>query len=75
MVDNPYDPPRVGPFAAAPRTPLRRGSTYEVPPIGSGRHVDRAHLRRQEWTGRLMLLLFLGGPAIAVLGHEFGWRG
>ena len=75
MVDNPYEPVPPSPHEAGPGMLLRRGNSYKLPPIGSTRHHDPAHLRRQEWLGRLMLVLFLGIPAVGVLGMELGWWG
>ena len=71
-MENPYEPKMPGPYTARVRAPQRRGADYHLPPMGSGRIVDKAHHRREEWTCRLALLIFLGGPLAYVLGVEFG---
>lgn len=70
-MDNPYEPQEPGPYRARPRAPQRRGADYHLPPIGNGRTVDKGHFVRQEWIGRLMLLLLIGGPIAYVIGIEF----
>ena len=36
-----------------------------------GHTVDAKHFNRQEWIGRLLLLLLLGGPLVYILGVHF----
>jgi len=52
---------------------VRRGANYRLPPIGSGHHVDAAHLRRQEWTGRLLIWGILIAPVVYFIGWDCGW--
>ncbi|MCA8965825.1 MAG: hypothetical protein H6838_10470 [Planctomycetes bacterium] len=73
MVYNPYEPHRPGPFETSPRAPVRRGADYELAPIGPNRHVDVAHLRRQEWTGRAFLFVLLIFPVVYAIGWDIGW--
>jgi hypothetical protein len=52
---------------------LRRGNGYSLPPIGNGRHYDRAHHTRQGRIATLLVLLLLGAPLVGVIGMELGW--
>ncbi|MFT4842438.1 MAG: hypothetical protein ACI8UD_000939 [Planctomycetota bacterium] len=40
--------------------------------MGNGRIYDKKHFRREQWTGWLMLLLFIGLPLVYILMIEFG---
>ena len=70
-MENPYELRESGPYSARPRSPQRRGADYVLPPMGNGHTVDTKHFWREAWTGRLMMLLFLGLPAVYVIGIEF----
>ncbi|MFT7536093.1 MAG: hypothetical protein ACI85K_002047 [Hyphomicrobiaceae bacterium] len=71
-MENPYEPRRPGPYTARVRSPQRRGADYHLPPMGNGRTYDKKHFRREQWTGWLMLLLFIGLPLVYILMIEFG---
>lgn len=73
MVYNPHEPHRPGPFEMGPRAPVRRGADYDLPPIGSGRHADATHLRRQDWTGKLFIFFLLIVPVVYAIGWDIGW--
>lgn len=70
---NPYEPHATSPFEARPRAPQRRGADYYLPPIGSGRNIDRGHLLRQDRIGRVLIALMLVAPLVYLLGLQFGW--
>ena len=72
-MENPYEPREPGAYTARARSPQRRGADYHLPPIGNTRMLDKKHLLRQEWTGWLVMMLFIGGPIAWLLGMEFGW--
>jgi hypothetical protein len=75
MVDNPHEWKPPAPFESGPRLLVRRGGGYPLPPIGNARGNDRRHLRRQEWTGTLMLLLLILAPFGWFFGSILGlWR-
>lgn len=71
-MENPYEPRRPGPYTARVRSPQRRGADYHLPPIGNCRTLDKKHLRREEWTGWLMLFLFIGLPLVYIGMIELG---
>ena len=71
-MENPYEPKEPGPYSARVRSSQRRGADYHLPPMGNGHTLDKKHLRREEWTGRLMLFLFIGLPLVYILMIEFG---
>lgn len=75
MVDNPYEPKPPDPYSTGPRMLLRRGNGYNLPPIGSGRHYDRSHHRRQGWIATLLVVLLFVVPAIGAIGWDLGWWG
>ena len=75
MVDNPYDPQAASPHEAGPRMLLRRGNNYRLPPMGNGRHYDRAHFRRQGWIATLLVVLLFVVPAVGAIGWDLGWWG
>ncbi len=70
-VKNPYEPQEPDAFRARARAPQRRGADYHLPPIGNVRMLDQKHLARQEWIGRGIMLLLIGGPIAYALGLHF----
>ena len=72
-MENPYEPKEPGPYTARARAPQRRGNDYHLPPIGNTRMLDKKHLRREQWMGRLMIFLFLGLPLVYLIGLEYGF--